>query len=258
MSRLRLALGRLMQALLAARYRESGKAALERFGTQYGGWLCVPRLLGPGRVALCAGAGEDVSFDVALDARFGMRVLCVDPTPRALAHVRGLLEAAQAGRPCTIVGSSETYDLEGFDAGRFEMIGAALWREDGTLRLFAPKNPAHVSHSALNLQHTSDYIEVPAHRVSTLLAERGVAELALMKLDIEGAEYAVLDDLLSSGVRPAQLLVEFDELHSPLSPLALFRVGQRVRELRAAGYALVATEHANFVFVRRDAPEGRA
>jgi len=227
--------------------------ALGRFGTFYGGWPCVPRLLRPGRVALCAGAGEDVSFDVALDARLGMRVLCVDPTPRALAHVRGLLDAAGAGRPYKIVGGSEAYDLRGFDPARFEMIGAALWREDGTLKLFAPKNPAHVSHSALNLQHTSGYIEVPARRVSTLLAERGVTELALLKLDIEGAEYAVLDDLVASGVRPTQVLIEFDELHSPLSPLALFRIGQRIRALRAAGYALVATERSNFVFVRRAA-----
>lgn len=257
MTRMRHALGRVLQLLLSAMYLDRGSVVLERFGTRYGGWLCVPRLLGPGRVALCAGAGEDVSFDVALCARFGMRVLCIDPTPRALAHVSGLLDAAAGGRSCAIVGGTGQYDLGGFDPARFEMIGAALWREDGSLRLFAPKNPAHVSHSALNLQHTSEYIEVPARRVATVLAERGVAELALLKLDIEGAEYAVLDDLVSSGVRPAQVLIEFDELHSPFSPLAFVRIGQRIRALRAAAYSLVATERSNFLFVRRSAIAGQ-
>ena len=258
MTRLRYALGRLLQPLLAAVFRDRSAAPLERFGTRYGGWWCSPGLLGPREVALCAGAGEDVSFDVALNARFGMRVLCVDPTPRAIAHVEGLLEAARAGRRYAIEGGTEHYALDGFDPARFEAIGAALWREDGSLRLYAPRNPAHVSHSALNLQRTSAHIDVPARRLSTLLAERGIVQPALLKLDIEGAEYAVLDDLLAGSSRPAQILVEFDELHLPLSPLALLRIGRRIRGLRAAGYSLVGTERAHFVFVRRVAQTGRA
>jgi hypothetical protein len=93
--------------------------------------------------------------------------------------------------------------------------------------------------------------------VATALAERGVAELALLKLDIEAAEYAVLDDLVSSGVRPTQVLIEFDELHSPLSPLAFVRIGQRIRALRTVAYTLVATERSNFLFVRRSAMAGQ-
>jgi hypothetical protein len=185
--RLRHALGRVFQLLLAAVYRERAVVPLERLGTHYGGWWCSPGMLGPRQVALCAGAGEDISFDVALNANFGMRVLCVDPTPRAIAHVAGLLDAAATG---------SSYAVEGG-------------------------------------------------------AERGIDRLALLKLDIEGAEYAVLDEMLDGGVRPTQVLVEFDELHLPLSPLAVLRVGRRVRRLRAAGYALVMTERTNFVFARR-------
>jgi FkbM family methyltransferase len=250
LSRLRHALGRVFQLLLAAVYRERAVVPLERLGTHYGGWWCSPGMLGPRQVALCAGAGEDVSFDVALNAKFGMRVLCVDPTPRAISHVAGLLDAAATGSSYAVEGGSERYVLEGFDPGRFDAIPAALWGQDGSLRLYAPQDPAHVSHSALNLQHTTEHIDVPARRMSTLLAERGIDRLALLKLDIEGAEYAVLDEMLDGGVRPAQVLVEFDELHLPLSPLAVLRVGRRVRRLRAAGYALVATERANFVFAR--------
>jgi len=256
--RLRYALGRVLRLVLVILYREPGPLVLERFGTRYGGWWCGASLLAPGQTALCAGAGEDVSFDVALNARLGLRVICVDPTPRAVAHVARLVAAAAGGRDCAIEAGPELYDLAGFDAGRFEMVPCALWREDGTLRLYAPEDPAHVSHSALNLQRTSQYIEVPSRRVASLLRERGVGDPALFKLDIEGAEYEVLDDLLASGARPAQVLVEFDELHSPLSPMALLRVGRRVRALRGAGYALVAAEQCNFVFLRRDAAPGRS
>ena len=253
MSRLRFALGRLLQVVLRARYLERGAMPLERLGTGYGGWWCCAQWLAPGQVALCAGAGEDVSFDVALNAKFGLRVLCVDPTPRAVRHLSGLLEAAVAGGGYAVEGGRGCYDLTGFEPARFEPVAAALWNADGTLRLYAPQDPSHVSHSALNLQHTAQFIEVPSRRVASLLAERGLRDLAVFKLDIEGAEYAVLDDLVAGDVRPAQVLVEFDELHSPLSPLALDRVARRIRALRAAGYALVAAERCNFVFVRRDA-----
>ena len=86
-------------------------------------------------------------------------------------------------------------------------------------------------------------------RLDTLLAERGIAELALLKLDIEGAEYAVLDALLAGGLRPAQLLVEFDELNAPQSPAVGARVGRRVRALLAEGYRLARVADANFLFV---------
>ena len=59
--RLRVALGRVLQFLLATVFLDRGLVVLERFGTRYGGWWCSPRWLGPQRVALCAGAGEDVS-----------------------------------------------------------------------------------------------------------------------------------------------------------------------------------------------------
>lgn len=253
MSRIRHGFGRLLQRLLRALYLERDTAPLERIGTRYGGWWCCSGVLRPGQVALCAGAGEDVSFDVALNAHYGMRVVCVDPTPRAVAHVGGLVRAATAGQEWAIEGGDERYQLTGFDPSRLELVATALWREDGSLRLYAPQDPTHVSHSALNLQRSDRHIEVQSRRLRTLLAERGVDELAILKLDIEGAEYAVLDDLLASGPRPMQVLVEFDELHLPLGPGALRRVGQRISALCAAGYALVGSEGANFTFLRRDA-----
>ena len=247
--RLQLAYGRLVARWLWWRLGRRVPGGIEKIGTDYGGWHCLPGAFTPGMVALCAGAGEDVSFDVLLNARHGLRVLCVDPTPRAVAHVRGLLAAAARGATVPVEGGPANYALGGFDAARFEFLPVALWSSDGGLRLYAPRDPAHVSHSAANLQHTTEFIEVPAVRIDTVLAERGIAELALLKLEIEGAEYAVLDALLAGSLRPAQLLVEFDELNAPQSPAVGARVGRRVRALLAAGYRLARVADANFLFV---------
>ncbi len=251
--RAKLTYGRAMAAVLFALVGVRDRRRLERIGTDYGGWYCDPTLLRRGSVAVCCGAGEDVSFDVALNARYGMRVLCVDPTARAVAHVRALLAAQRVGGTMLIEAGPLRYDLTGFDPDAFELIDAAVWSEDGTLKLFAPRDPTHVSYSALNLQHTSSVVTVRASTLSTLLNSRGIAEVALLKLDIEGAEYAVLRSMLSGTVRPRQLLVEFDQVNQPLTLGFWVELLGVLRALRGAGYALVHRERANHLFILRTA-----
>jgi FkbM family methyltransferase len=248
-SRLQWLLGRLCSRVLSVVFRRRWHRALRRIGTAYGGWYCDPLFLQPGGAVICAGAGEDISFDVALNRTYGVRVICVDPTPRAVAHVRRVLDCAVVGQAAPIDDGQAVYELQGFSAERFHLYPVALWDKETTIRLFAPSDASHVSHSVLNLQRTQTYIDVPARRIESIAAEHGAQRLALLKLDIEGAEYAVIDDLLAGAMRPDQLLVEFDELHGPASLAPVWRVATRIRALRRCGYRLVKVEHANFVFV---------
>jgi FkbM family methyltransferase len=179
-----------------------------------------------------------------------MRVVCVDPTARAVRHVTALLEAARTRRPMLIEAGPLEYQLTGFRAEAFQFVEQAVWSKDGTLQLFAPKDPAHVSYSALNLQHTSEGITVRSATLASLMRACGIAELALLKLDVEGAECEVLRSMLATPIRPSQLLVEFDQVNQPLGPLFWVELLRVIRALRAAGYALVHRERANYLFVR--------
>lgn len=60
---------------------------LVRLGSDYGGWIVPYTLLDRSSVCYCAGAGEDITFDLALAERFGCEIHVFDPTPRAVAHV---------------------------------------------------------------------------------------------------------------------------------------------------------------------------
>lgn len=220
-----------------------------RLGSEYGGWHVVdePALHG-GQVALC-GAGEDVSFDLALQARYECRVLIVDPTPRAVAHFTGLLSAAREGSSFAINNTSENYDFSGVDFERVTFAEFALWTEDTTLEFWEPENPSHVSYSAVNLQRTSRAIRVPARSLSSLLG-RSIADLVLLKLDIEGAEVPVLRQLLASGELPRQVLVEFDEINFPTRE-NIDAVKQTVKLMLDSGYMLAHFDgRANCLFFR--------
>jgi FkbM family methyltransferase len=178
-------------------------------GTEYGGYAVLPELIRPGALVYSAGIGEDISFDLALIERFGCVVHGFDPTPRSLAWLE-----AQSLPPGYVV---HPYGLAGFD---------------GTASFAPPANPAHVSHSVLS-GHGGERIEFPVKRLGSVLAELGHERIDLLKLDIEGSEYEVLDDLLATLPLPKQLMVEF---HHGMGGVTLERTEQTLDRLGAAGY----------------------
>jgi len=225
---------------------------LMRLGTAYGGWI-IPRDsdLGAQSVCYCAGAGEDLSFDCELVRRFRCRVLIVDPTPRAIEHFRQLEESTRSGVRFAINRSDcEFYEIGVGELARLALVPVALADHDGELKLYFPMNPAHVSCSALNLQGTSEYFVAECCRVASLMSRMGDEKIDLMKMDIEGAEYSVIGDLVGNAPLPSLLLIEFDELHTPLDRHAGERVSAHIGSLVNAGMKCVAVEGSNATFAR--------
>ncbi|MEB3265571.1 MAG: FkbM family methyltransferase [Cyanobacteriota bacterium] len=232
-----------------------GAPPLRRLGTAYGGWhfLDVPSL--SGSTIVSAGVGEDISFDVAIATAHRARVLLVDPTPRAAAHLRGVLErlGQPAAAPASALGSQpvQSYDLSRMAAGQLVAVEKALWNAPGRLRFFAPPDPTHVSFSLINWQNgyrtDSAAMDVEAATLEQVLADCQAPPPALLKLDIEGAEHEVLAAMLNGPLRPGQVLVEYDELTAgTLRGVRRFRRSHG--RLLEAGYQLLGREGPNFSY----------
>ncbi len=83
-----------------------------------------------------------------------------------------------------------------------------------------------------------------------MMADLGHTEIDLLKMDIEGAEYDVIQNMLASfpQILPKQILVEFhDDLHPDFSG----RSKSVISSLNDNGYSLVHTEGDEHTFVRR-------
>lgn len=208
-----------------ATWRYVGRKA--RFGSQYGGWVIPRGRLTAESVCYCVGCGEDISFDLELIRRYSCPVYGFDPTPRSVEFVR-----------------RTTADIPAY---RFTDVG--LWDRDGTVRFFAPRDSAHVSHSITNLQGTDSYIEVQTRRLRGVLRDNGHSGLALLKLDIEGAENTVIRTILEDAIAIELLLIEFDELGFP-TPERLVRIKESIQALLGNGYRLFNISRSNFTFVR--------
>ncbi|WP_396932402.1 FkbM family methyltransferase [Mycolicibacterium sp.] len=233
---------------------------LVHLGTEYGGWAFLDSGNLNGCTIVSAGLGEDASFDVEFAAKYGATVIIVDPTPRAIQHFEHIVSRLGHKNSCAYSPGGqqpvEAYDLSTLDQKNFVLVNKALWNENAKLKFFEPSNPKHVSHSIINYQNeyseNTSYIEVQAVTLSELLIELSIdpKNIPLIKLDIEGAEIEVLTQCISDGIKPEQILVEFDELNVP-SLRGFERVSQIHELLSQSGYEMMRTDGAaDFLYVK--------
>jgi FkbM family methyltransferase len=205
------------------RVRISPHPNLRRLGTPYGGWVFadVPELRNC--VVISCGLGEDASFDVEFASQYGAHMLLVDPTPRATVHFHEIEARIGQGRQMPYVDGGkqpvDAYDLSEVTPGQLTLADKAVSGAAGRVRFYAPKDPAHVSHSIVNFQNdystSTPSIEVETVTLEMLIALIDRSRLQILKLDIEGAEIAVVDHMVKRDIRPPQLCIEFDELGVP-------------------------------------------
>jgi FkbM family methyltransferase len=185
----------------------------EFLGTRYGGYCLCPEGIGPRSVFYSFGAGEDISFDLAMAERFGLEVHIFDPTPRAIAWLE-----SQSLPPAFRI---HPYGLADFD---------------GKTLFYPPRKKANISHSILERPRTADRaVKVEFRRLGTIMEELGHQRVDVLKMDIEGAEYSVLRDILGSSIAAAQILVEF---HHHFDNIDISETRQIVDQLNLAGYRI--------------------
>jgi FkbM family methyltransferase len=199
---------------------------------RYGGWWFAPEGLSRGSIVYSLGVGEDIGFDLALIERFGASVHAFDPTPGAVEWVRSRQLPA------------------GF---HFHPVGIADF--DGVAEFSAPVAEGNVCFTLLEREGgRGPAIEAEVRRLPTVLAELGHDHIDLLKMDIEGAEYTVLPDLIRSGIPVRQILVEF---HHRFRNVGNEPTRQAVELLLANGYRILhisaSGREYSFVHVREKA-----
>jgi FkbM family methyltransferase len=219
--RVRMALGR-----EPAVHPDAAVVSVE-LGESGASWRLSLEGLNAGSVVYSVGVGTDISFDRALIAATGASVQAFDPTPRSAGWI------AKQSLPA------------GF---HFHPVG--LYDRDGELSFFAPANPEHVSFSIAGAGRETAAVTLKVQCLATLMRGLGHARVDLLKMDIEGSEYAVIDDIVKSGYPIRQLLVEF---HHWMPGFSIRQTEDAVKALRGAGYRLFAISDAGheFSFVHR-------
>lgn len=158
------------------------------YGNHYGGFFIYPDGLNQESIIYSFGIGEDISFDLDVINNHKCNVFAYDPTPKSINWL-------------------STQNLP--DNFHFQPYGISNKNTESVFYL--PKNKAHVSGSLSLTEITDekDKITVPVFRLKTLMEKNLHDHITLLKMDIEGAEYDVIEDVMSSGINIQQIMLEF-------------------------------------------------
>ena len=194
-----------------------------RMGNSYGGFEVVPEVIeGRGIVVYSFGIGEDLSFSKSILDRFDAEIFAYDPTPKSIEYV---------------------HNSEILNNDRFHFYPFGLSDKLERVMFFLPQNDEWVSGSSVITKDKKEKgIEVEMRDLYSLMVKNGHDHIDLLKMDIEGSEFKVVDSLerlvSQGGVIPdiKQICIEvhdryFDEGYEMLTGF--------ITKLRTMGYELV-------------------
>jgi FkbM family methyltransferase len=177
-------------------------------------WYHAANSLRRGDIVYSLGLATNIEFDLNLMAKYGAEVYGFDPTPESVDWIR------QQNLPRS-----------------FHHHPVAVGGHDGEMIFELPQAGGQCARSVGPRSTPSGRtIAVPCRKVTSIAADLGHKRIALLKMDVEGSEYAILNDLLESDLQVHQILVEF---HHRFRGLNLAMTKAAVRKLRSGGYKLI-------------------
>lgn len=195
---------------------------LKRFGTAYGGFYYPENLdkLDKDSVIYCVGAGEDITHDIEIACKTGAEVHIFDPTPRAIEHVnyvKDVLDNKINPVQNKRFGGGDrnywTYILNNrVESSKIHLYEYGLYTNNEILKFYKQDNPEYVSHSLDKNMYGKNFIEVPVKNLKTIMSELNHNHIDLLKIDIEGVENEVLQQMMDEDIYPKYLSIDFDSL----------------------------------------------
>jgi FkbM family methyltransferase len=186
------------------------------YGSSYGGFYIHPDELNERSIIYSFGIGKDISFDLSCIKKHGCKVYGFDPTPKSIDWI-----------------SSQNL------SGSFLFYNYGIAETTGELDFFLPMNKNGVSGSLVGTEvvNKDNSIKVKMKSFSAITAELGHTSIDVLKMDIEGSEYDVLESIIHSAVPVKQILVEF---HDRLFDEKEEKSKAVVQKMNEAGYAIFA------------------
>ncbi|MBI9050323.1 MAG: FkbM family methyltransferase [Anaerolineaceae bacterium] len=202
----------------------------KHFGSHYGGYTIATDNIDSNTIFYSFGVGKDITFEIETAKKYKCKFHLFDPTP----------------------GSVEWISAQKLP-DHFSFYDYGISDQDGYITVFPPSSENRISHSIIKHKWTSDTaLKFPVKSLSSIMQTLAHQHIDVLKMDIEGSEYAVLENLADSSIRPSQIIVEY---HHHFPEIGVLRTYQSIQLLRSIGYKLFSysPELEEFSFIHQSA-----
>jgi len=167
------------------------------------------------------GLSENLSFDLRMIQKFGAKVHGFDPTIESQRFI------AKSHLPID-----------------FHYHPLAVAGHDGQLDLYERKGKGGRKKGAC-------FLRASCKKISSLVRELGHSQLDILKIDVEGSEYPILEDVCLKGIPVSQIAVEFHHRFEEVGLAATLRAHQM---LLKSGYQLahISDWAEEFLYIKRE------
>lgn len=209
-------------------FRLNKRIKKEFLGDFQAQWIIAAKSIDKNKIVYSFGVGTDISFDISLIEKYNCKVFAFDPTPRSIEWIR------RQNLP---------------DKFRFYQYGIS--DKDGVITFFPPLNPNHVSFSTKAIEKSQKGIQLPVYCLNSIMDKLGHSKIDLLKIDIEGSEYNVIQDIIKSNLSIKQILVEF---HHRLGIYTKEDTRNAINDLRNIGYRIfyISPTGEEYSFIKVD------
>ena len=225
---------------------------LTKYGTAYGGWkLPIDINLDSNSIVLSAGVGEDISFDILIQEKYNCNIILIDPTDRSLIHYKEIKNYYNNNHIGTFSAhiNKEYEEILIKSSPNFNniiYINKGLWYKNDKLKFYKPKNNDYVSHTLIENMYSNDYNFVEVDSIKNIMIEYGYNHINLLKLDIEGSENIVLEQMILDEIYPEYICVEFDLIKQNIDYNDTSK--HIIQILHEHGYIMIDNDNENCVF----------
>lgn len=222
-----------------------------KLGTNYGGWI-IPEnnILNENSIIYSAGVGEDISFDIKLQTMYNSNIYLIDPTNKSIKHFEECKKYFNDKTFKFTGGIQNDYYKEiqnenpNFD--KLYYINKGLWDKNDKLKFYKQNNENYVSQSLIKDMFGSNYDIVEVDTIKNIMLKYNHNKIDLLKLDIEGAENKVLEQMLNDNIYPKYLCIEFDLLMKNKDSNNTTK--KIVDRLLNEGYKIIINDNLNITF----------
>lgn len=185
-------------------------------------WRLVRGSLTAESKILSAGVGQSITFEEDIVRRHNSRIVLLDPSETGI-------RTMQARAPCSRLAFRDI-GLAGTSGVQY--FGSPDLQEEGSFR----KGTEH------------DGVSFRCVTVADVMREENFSALNLLKIDIEGFEYEVLDSLLRQHLAVEQICLELHTDKQITIQKTVFHAYAMIARLYANGYRIVYNKAMDFTF----------